>query len=246
MGLLPGPPARRLRLPRARLSHDDDRPRRRRRRCPRRRPRAHAVPDPHRRPARPPPCGHAALAVAVLRGPDRAEPRRGPVRVGRRGHPLPRLLRRHPHDDDRARPARGDGGRAGAGRQDPALLHAVPQRADRGAGRADRGAVRHPRRQGVPHALRHRGQRRGAAHGHGLPAQQPGLRDAQQLPRALVLHDRHHQPPLVEPDVVLGAADHVRAGRLPVAQPVPRPAGRRVHRRLRRRPAPAARHGHLR
>ena len=52
-------------------------------------------------------------------------------------------------------------------------------------------AVRHPRRQGLLHHLRHRGQRRRAAAGDvAAGAVQPDPGDAQQLPRPVVLHDR--------------------------------------------------------
>ena len=85
MGVLPRPPPRRLRRAGAAVTG----------------------------PARPPPGRPARLARPLLRGPDRDHPRRGPPRLGRRRQQLPRLLRRHPHHDDRARPARGhQGGRA--------------------------------------------------------------------------------------------------------------------------------------
>ena len=61
------------------------------------------------------------------------------------GHPLPGLLRRHPHHDDRARAARGDQGGRRAGRADHPHVHAVPEPADGGAGRADRRGLRRSR-----------------------------------------------------------------------------------------------------
>ena len=54
--------------------------------------------------------------ATLLRRADRARARRGPARLGRRRQPLPRLLRRHPHHDDRARAARGHRGGRRAGR----------------------------------------------------------------------------------------------------------------------------------
>ncbi len=54
--------------------------------------------------------------------------------MGRRRQPLPRLLRRHPHDDQRPRVPEVVDARARAGRQDAAHLDAVPQRADDRAG----------------------------------------------------------------------------------------------------------------
>ncbi len=125
-----------------------------------------------RRPAGPPPGRPARLARPLLRGPAGAHPRRGPSRLGRRGQQVPRLLRRHPHHDDRARPARGDQGGERAGRADHPLLHALPQPADGRTGRAHRQVVRHPGRARLLHDLRHRGQRHRPAAGHRLPPQQ--------------------------------------------------------------------------
>ena len=106
------------------------------------------------------------------------------------GQPLPRLLRRHPDHDDRARAARGDQGRRRAGRADHPLLHPVPEPADGGAGGADRLGVRHPGRQGLPDHERHRGQRCGTAAGLVAAPVEPDPGTAQQLPRPLVLDDR--------------------------------------------------------
>ena len=123
--------------------------------------------DRHARPARP----HRAVLPDWLAiyydEPIEIDARRGPARLGRRRQPLPRLLRRHPHHDDRARAARGHQGGQRAGREDPPLLHALPQPADGRAGRArSPGCLGHPRRPGLLHHLRHRGQRHRAAAGH--------------------------------------------------------------------------------
>ena len=116
VGVLPGPPPGRLRAAGAAMSGGGT----------------------AERPARPHPGGAAVLAGPLLRRADRDRARRGPPRLGRRRQPLPGLLRRHPHHDDRARAARGDQGRRRAGRADHPQLHAVPEPADGGAGRADR------------------------------------------------------------------------------------------------------------
>ena len=90
----------------------------------------------------------------------------------RRGRPqLPGLLRRDPHQHARLRRARDTRGRRAADRLGRrAHLDAVPDPQPGRAGREDRQAVRHPRRQGVLHQLRHRGQRDRAAAGHRRPA----------------------------------------------------------------------------
>ena len=131
------------------------------------------------------------------------------------GNALPGLLRRHPHHDDRARPARGDQGGQRAGRADHPHLHALPQPADGGAGRADRHAVRHPRRPGLLHHLRHRGQRHRAAAGH-----RRYRRSNQILAMRNSYHGRsfstvgdHRQPALVARPVALAAPDLLRARR---------------------------------
>ena len=86
------------------------------------------------------------------------------------GNALPRLLRRHPHHDDRARPARGDRGGQRAGRARSSTPPRSTSTADGGAGRADRPVSGDPRRQGVLHDVGHRGERRGAAAGDVVPA----------------------------------------------------------------------------
>ena len=84
--------------------------------------------------------------------------------------------------------------------QAAAHVDALPERADGRARRAAVGAVGHPRRQGVLHDVGHRSQRSRAAHGDVVPAQQPGPRAAQQLPRPVVRHDRDHRQPVVVAD----------------------------------------------
>ena len=77
-----------------------------------------------------------------------------------------------------------------------AHLDALPPARPGRAGREDRPAVGHRGRQGVLHQLRHRGQRDGAAAGDVHAQEQPGARDAAELPRPLVRHDLdHRQPP---------------------------------------------------
>ena len=58
--------------------------------------------------------------------------------------------------------------------------------------------------------------------------------------------DRDHREPVVVADEPVRAAGHVRARRLPAAQPVPRARRRRVHRRVRAGPARRRRHVHER
>ncbi len=157
--------------------------------------------------------------------------------MGLRGEPVPRLLRRHPHHDDGARAARGRPGGRRAGGAAPALLDAVSEPADGGAGGADRGPVGHPRSPGVLHHLGHRGERHGAAPRDRPPPFQPGAGDAQRLPRAVLLHGRHHGQLRLVADQSVARAHAVRARRGADARAVRRPAGRRVHRRVRRGPA---------
>ena len=159
-----------------------------------------------RRPAGPHPGRPAELARDLLRRADRDRARRRPARVGHRRASLPRLLRRHPHHDDRARAAGGDRRGSRAGREDPPLLDAVPQHADGGAGRGDRPGLGHPRRQGLLHDVGHRGERHGAAAGQLVPPQQPAPGDAQQLPRPVVLHGRDHREPELVTDLALAAS----------------------------------------
>ena len=162
------------------------------------------------------------------------------------GTPLPRLLRRDPHHHDGLRRARGGRRHPHAGGPDDPHLDALPHPPDGRAGRADAPAVGHPRRQGLLHHLGHRGQRGRAAAGLDRPALQPGAGAAQQLPRALVRHDRHHrQPGLVgvEPDAVHRP---LRRRRLPVPRPGRTARSGRRHRRGGRRPARRDRHRHRR
>ena len=67
-------------------------------------------------------------------------------------------------------------------------------------------AVRHPRRPGLLHHLRHRGQRHRPAAGHHVPPLQPDPGAAQQLPRPVLRDGRHHRQP--------------RPGRRPASRPL--------------------------
>ena len=155
----------------------------------------------------------------------------------RRGQPLPRLLRRDPDDDDGLRRARGDRRHPRAGGADDPHLHPLPHPPAGGAGRDDRRPVRHPRPPGVLHHVGDRGERGRPAGGVLVPPVEPDRGRAQQLPRSLVRHDRHHR----EPGLVAVVADPVpgqlHAVRLPLPEPVPPPGRRRLHRGLHRGPA---------
>ena len=63
-------------------------------------------------------------------------------RVDAEGVTLPRLLRRHPHHDDRLQRARGRPGGAGPGREDGSHLDPLPDRAPGRARREDRRTCR--------------------------------------------------------------------------------------------------------
>ena len=151
---------------------------------------------------------HALVAGAVLRRAHRAGRGRGPPRRRRRGQPLPRLLRRHPHHDDGLRRARGRRRHPHAGRPDDPHLDALPDRA-----RWSSWPSGSPPLSGIPDAkvfFTTSGTEANEAAlllASTVPALEPGAGAAQQLPRPLVRHDRHHrQPGLVgvEPHAVHG------------------------------------------
>ena len=163
-----------------------------------------------------------------------------------RGPHLPRSLRGDPHHDDGALGARGRRRDQRAGRQAPAQLDALPHPTDGRARREDRGALRHPRREGLLRQLRVGGERDGVAPRIVLPQVEPSARVAQQLSRPLVRDDgRDRQPRVVaqQPQPVQRA---LRAQRLPAPLAVPKPRRRGLRRGLRGGPAQRHRDDHLR